>query len=54
MDEDTETLVRATFGEIELRKPLAGHAPLLDATAAEQLLGFRAQRSWRSYSQEVA
>jgi nucleoside-diphosphate-sugar epimerase len=49
MDEDTPTLVRANFGEIELRRPLAGHAPLLDAAAAERLLGFRSEYSWRSY-----
>src|SRR5439155_13772348 len=49
MDEDTRTLVRASFGEIELRKPLTGHEPLLDAAAAERLLGFRPEHSWRSY-----
>jgi nucleoside-diphosphate-sugar epimerase len=49
MEEDTMTLIRRTFGEIELRRPLEGHASLIDASAAEQLLGVRAEHSWRSY-----
>ena len=49
MEEDTMTLIRRTFGEIELRRPLEGHAPVIDTSAAERLLGVRAEHSWRSY-----
>jgi nucleoside-diphosphate-sugar epimerase len=49
MKEDTMTLIRRTFGEIELRRPLEGRASVIDASAAEQLLGVRAEHSWRSY-----
>jgi nucleoside-diphosphate-sugar epimerase len=49
MKEDTMTLIRRTFGEIELRRPLEGHASVIDSRAAEQLLGVRAEHSWRSY-----
>jgi nucleoside-diphosphate-sugar epimerase len=49
MEEDTMTLIRRTFGELELRRPLEGHASLIDSSAAEQLLGVRAEHSWRSY-----
>ena len=54
MDEPTEALVRASFGEIELRRPLPGFAPLLDGSAAERLLDVRPARSWRSYAQAAA
>lgn len=49
MDEETFSLIRTTFGDIELRKPLPGFAPLLDSSPAERLLGTRAEHSWRSY-----
>jgi nucleoside-diphosphate-sugar epimerase len=49
MEEETLALVGAAFGEIELRSPLPGHAPLLDAAAAERLLGIRPTHTWRSY-----
>jgi nucleoside-diphosphate-sugar epimerase len=49
MEEDTPSLIRRTFGEIELRRPLSGHASVIDASAAERLLGIRAEHSWRSY-----
>jgi nucleoside-diphosphate-sugar epimerase len=49
MEEDTMTLIRRTFGEIELRAPLEGHASVIDASAADELLGVRAEHSWRSY-----
>jgi nucleoside-diphosphate-sugar epimerase len=54
MEQETLSLVKAGFGEIELRSPLPGHAPLLDATAAERLLGVRAVHSWRSYGEAGA
>lgn len=49
MEEDTMTLIRRTFGDVELRRPLEGHASLIDASAADELLGVRAEHSWRSY-----
>ena len=49
MEEDTPSLIRRTFGEIELRAPLTGHDSVIDARAAERLLGVRAEHSWRSY-----
>jgi nucleoside-diphosphate-sugar epimerase len=49
MEEDTPTLIRRTFGEIELRAPLEGHATVIDARAADALLGVRVEHSWRSY-----
>jgi hypothetical protein len=49
MEEDTATLIRRTFGEIELRRPLDGHDSVIDTTAADRLLGQRAERSWRTY-----
>ena len=54
MEQETPELVRAAFGEIELRTQLTGHEPLIDGTAAERLLGFRPTRSWRSYPAVVA
>jgi nucleoside-diphosphate-sugar epimerase len=53
MEEDTQTLVRANFGEIDLRRPFSGHEPLIDASAAASLLGFRPAHSWRSYDQTL-
>jgi nucleoside-diphosphate-sugar epimerase len=49
MEEDTATLIRRTFAEVELRRPLEGHQSVIDTSAAERLLGVRAERSWRSY-----
>jgi nucleoside-diphosphate-sugar epimerase len=49
MEEDTPSLIRRTFGEIELRAPLGGYASVIDGSAAERLLGLRAEHSWRSY-----
>jgi nucleoside-diphosphate-sugar epimerase len=49
MEEDTPTLIRHTFGEIELRAPLEGHATVIDTRAADALLGIRAEHSWCSY-----
>jgi nucleoside-diphosphate-sugar epimerase len=49
MEEDTRTLIRQTFGEIELRAPLEGNSTVIDASAADALLGVRAEHSWRSY-----
>jgi nucleoside-diphosphate-sugar epimerase len=49
MEEDTPTLIRRTFGEIELRRPLTGHDSVIDVRAAERLLGVAAEHSWRSY-----
>jgi nucleoside-diphosphate-sugar epimerase len=49
MEEATLELVEIAFGEIELRSPLLGHAPVLDTAASEGLLGIRAVHSWRSY-----
>jgi nucleoside-diphosphate-sugar epimerase len=49
MEEETPTLIRRTFGEIELRAPLEGHATVIDARAADALLGVRVEHSWRSY-----
>jgi nucleoside-diphosphate-sugar epimerase len=53
METETLTLVHAAFGDVELRRPLPGHAPLLDTRAAEQLLGIRARRSWRDYGAQA-
>jgi nucleoside-diphosphate-sugar epimerase len=49
MEQDTMTLVHAAFPGVELRRPLPGHASVLDCSAAERLLGFRPTRSWREY-----
>jgi nucleoside-diphosphate-sugar epimerase len=54
MEQDTMSLVRAAFPGMELRHPLAGHAGVLDCTAADRLLGFTARRSWRDYGTEIA
>jgi nucleoside-diphosphate-sugar epimerase len=53
MEEDTQLLVHANFGNVELRKPLAGHQSLIDLTAATDVLGFRPGHSWRSYEQAL-
>ena len=49
MDEDTPTLIRRAYGEIELRAPLDGHRSVIDTSAADRLLDARAERSWRRY-----
>jgi nucleoside-diphosphate-sugar epimerase len=49
MEEETPTLIQRTFGEIELRRAFTGHESVIDTSAADRLLGVRAERSWRSY-----
>jgi nucleoside-diphosphate-sugar epimerase len=49
MEEETPTLIHRTFGEIELRRAFSGHESVIDTSAAERLLGVRAEHSWRSY-----
>jgi nucleoside-diphosphate-sugar epimerase len=49
MEEETPTLIRRTFGAIELRRAFTGHESVIDASAAERLLGVGAEHSWRSY-----
>jgi nucleoside-diphosphate-sugar epimerase len=49
MQEDTPTLIQRTFGEIELRRSFRGNETVIDTSAAERLLGVRAEHSWRSY-----
>jgi nucleoside-diphosphate-sugar epimerase len=53
MEEKTETLISASFGQIELRRSLPGNHSVIDSTAAERLLCFRPVYSWRSYSLEL-
>lgn len=49
MEQTTAELVAATFPEAEVRTPLGGHRSVLDTTAVEAELGFRARHSWRDY-----
>ena len=53
MEEETQGLVEANFGDTELRRSLTGHESLIDVTAATKLLGFRPEHSWRSYEMAV-
>ncbi|KPP98837.1 MAG: nucleoside-diphosphate-sugar epimerase [Rhodobacteraceae bacterium HLUCCA12] len=45
----SNTLVAEAFPEVEMRKPIDGHASLIDTEPAARLLGFRASHSWRDY-----
>jgi len=49
MEEETAALVRSAFPKVELRRALTGHTSVIASDAAEQLLGVRPGRSWRSY-----
>ncbi len=52
MEQDTISLVAEAFGGIDIRRPLPGHRSVLDCDAAQRLLGFAPQRSWRDYGVE--
>jgi nucleoside-diphosphate-sugar epimerase len=52
METETMELVRRTFPGVEVRRELNGHQSVIDCEAAQRLLGFRPQRSWRSYRSE--
>jgi nucleoside-diphosphate-sugar epimerase len=45
----TLDLIRNAYPDVELRKPLAGHASVIDISAARTALGFAARYSWRDY-----
>jgi len=45
----TDALVRDAYTAVELRKPLAGHAAVIDCSAAAAALGFAPRHSWRQY-----
>jgi nucleoside-diphosphate-sugar epimerase len=45
----TPELIRGAYPKVELRKLLAGHAAVIDTSAAKAALGFTAQHSWRDY-----
>jgi nucleoside-diphosphate-sugar epimerase len=45
----TADLIRDAYPEVELRRPLAGHASVIDTSAAQAALGFVPKHSWRDY-----
>jgi nucleoside-diphosphate-sugar epimerase len=45
----TADLIRDACPRVELRRPLAGHASVIDTSAASAALGFTARHSWRDY-----
>jgi nucleoside-diphosphate-sugar epimerase len=49
MEVETETLVRAAYPGLEVRRPLPGHATIFDLTEARDLLGFEPRHFWRDY-----
>jgi nucleoside-diphosphate-sugar epimerase len=49
MDVATETLVRETWPEVRLKRPLPGCATVFDLAEARDLLGFEPRHGWRDY-----
>jgi nucleoside-diphosphate-sugar epimerase len=49
MDVETETLVRAAWPGVALRRPLPGFETVFDLAEARELLGFSPRHSWRDY-----
>jgi nucleoside-diphosphate-sugar epimerase len=45
----TADLIRDAYPNVELRKPLAGHASVIDTSTAKAALGFVPKHSWRDY-----
>jgi nucleoside-diphosphate-sugar epimerase len=50
MAEETAVLVARTFPGVETRRAFSGFESVLDTSAADALLGVRAERSWRDYA----
>lgn len=53
METETVALVHGAFPDVELRRALPGHTSVITSDAAEQLLGLRPTRSWRSYAESA-
>ncbi|MCX5496759.1 NAD(P)-dependent oxidoreductase [Kaistia dalseonensis] len=45
----TADLIQAAFGNLPLKKPLPGHAAVIDTDAARAAIGFVPKHSWREY-----
>jgi nucleoside-diphosphate-sugar epimerase len=50
MAEDTEPLVRRTYPDATLTRPIPGGGAVIDTTAAHLALGFTPRHSWRDYA----
>ena len=47
MSESNEQLVRASFPDVPIRRPLGEHDTLLSIDKARRVLGFAPQHGWR-------
>lgn len=45
----TADLIRTAFPNVVVKRPLEGHAAVIDTSAARAALGFEARHSWRDY-----
>ncbi|SHE91394.1 Nucleoside-diphosphate-sugar epimerase [Kaistia soli DSM 19436] len=45
----TAELIRTAFPNVTIKRPLEGHATVIDTAAARAALGFEARHSWRDY-----
>ena len=51
--DDTVTALRGAMPDVPLRRPLDGHAGLIDTRRAGEVLGFSPLHSWRDYPETV-